>query len=186
MRLLFTIVLCLLLSSCNNRIVDKKEAFLLLSRDTSILPAIEHFSVLVNPDSLQDNRDLPVIIHALVSNGNDLRYCILSATRLNEQYKGAKVIGETECNGYKVVFHTRGTSLSNILLQNTPLNDSDYRAIDDEDRDYYFDVYDKDRYSVWFDITENASLQYRFIFARSPEEMLEWGIDIRERVKKIK
>ena len=80
--------------------MDKKEAFLLLSRDTSILPAIEHFSVLVNPDSLQDNRDLPVIIHALVSNGNGLRYCILSATRLNEQYKGAFTDGSTEKSFY--------------------------------------------------------------------------------------
>lgn len=184
------IIIVSILSVLDNRScpLDKKEAFRQLCMDTDIFSAIEHFSVLVNCDSLPNYDNAPVRLHVLVSDGVPSAFCTITATRQHEQYVGAKIIGETECNGYPVIFHLRGNPLPLRIVKAMHLNNTEYR----EERDYEVDSeieehsFAKKFYMVWFKVTCDATLQYNFIMARSPSEMLEWGIDVREQEKKVR
>ena len=163
---------------------SKKEAYSLLHTDTELISAIEHFSVLVNQDSLADNNNTPVLIHAVLSKNN----CFITATRRHEQYHHAEIIGETECNGYRVIFHSDRTRLPSQVLRKVNMKETDYKKLQNYEPLIWSDgqLYDKDTYMVWFQIKNRAKLKFQAIVGRSPEEMLEWGIDIRERAKKIK
>lgn len=184
----FTIsFLCLLIISCgNNNSFDKKEAYRQLCLDTDILPAIEHFSTLVNCDSLPKIGNKPVMLHVLVSNGEEFPYCSIMATRLHKQYNDAIILGETECNGYRVIFHARDTSLYPGVLKDVHLEKTKYRKDDnyeppaeiDEDS-FYINIY-----MVLFRIKEDNSLQFFVMLGRSPSEMLDWGVDERKQVVK--
>ncbi len=181
MNRLLGIIICTLFSTCGvNGTIDKREAFRQLRLDTSIMPAIEHFSLLVNRDSLQNSINSPVLLHVLVSDHESSRpFCTITATRQHEQYAQARIIGETECNGFRIIFHTRSFSFAHRVLKGVNMRKTDYKEISNyemppEIEDY---SYAKNLYMVWFNINENASLQYEFILARSPSEMREWGVD---------
>lgn len=180
--------LFLFVISCgNNNSFDKKEAFSQLRLDTRILPAIEHFSVLVNRDSLPEIGNDPVMIHVLVSNGEEYPYCSITATRLHKQYYNATILGEMECNGYRVIFHVRDTSFYPGVLKDVHLEKTNYCKDDNylppKEVDKFFL---NNNYMVMFVVKEDNSLQYDVMFERSPSEMLEWGIDVRKKSNIIK
>ncbi len=185
MRTITCILSALVLVCCHSSsTLSKEEAYRLLPKDTELLSAIAHFSVLVNPDSLPNNNNAPVLFHVALSKDD----CFITATRRHEQYPNAEIIGESECNGYRVIFHSDGTTRSSRVLRKVQLKDTDYIIDDRFDPEIWEDgqLYDKNTYVVWFKITKGAKLKYNLIIGRSPEEMLEWGIDIRERAKNIK
>ena len=177
----FTVtVLCLLVISCGaKKSLDKKEAYHQLRLDTDILPAIDHFSTLVNCDSLPKIDNNPVMLHVLISNGAEFPYCSIMATRLHKQYNDAIILGETECNGYRVIFHARDTIRYPSVLKDVHLEKTNYSKDDnyepfaeiDEDS-FYIHIY-----MVMFRIKEDNSLQFFVMLGRSSSEMLEWGID---------
>lgn len=186
MKYYVNILLCILSLSCGSIDVhDKKEAFRRLRLDTDILPAVEHFSILVNRDSLPDTHNTPVLIHVLVSNGTEFPYCSIIATRLHKQYVEARILGETMCNGYKVIFHDRDSTLSSSVLKDVHLKPTEYRMEGDYEPRPVIDgqLYDKTSYGVMYTIKDDASLNFLTMWARSPSEMLEWGIDVREQAK---
>lgn len=181
MRKIIVIITYILLSSCGrNSTLDKKEAFSLLRSDNSIIPAIEHFSLLVNRDSLPNPSNSPVLLHVLVSDSESSQpFCTITATRKHEQYANAKIIGETECNGYRVIFHSRSSLLTPRVLKNVNMRETNYIEVLDFEASPAIEnhSYEKDLYMVWYNISENATLQYDNILARSPSEMREWGIE---------
>lgn len=175
-------IVCLLVLSCgNNNSFDKREAYRQLRLDTDILPAIEHFSTLVNCDNLPKIDINPVMLHVLISKGEEFPYCSIMATRLHKQYNDAIILGETECNGYRVIFHARDTSLYPSVLKDVHLEKTDYHKDDDYEspvetveNSFYINTY-----MVMFRIKEDKSLQFFVMLGRSPSEVLEWGIDDR-------
>jgi hypothetical protein len=181
-------ILFLFVISCGNiNSFDKKEAFSQLRLDTRILPAIEHFSALVNRDSLPEIDNNPVMLHVLVSNGEEYPYCSITATRLHKQYYNAIILGETECNGYRVIFHVRDTSLYPGVLKGLHLEKTNYCKDDNympprEADEFFFN----NNYMVMFVVKEDNSLQFDGMLERSPSEMLEWGIDVRKQSNSIK
>ncbi len=180
-------ILFLLVISCGNtNSYDKKEAYCQLRLDTGILPAIEHFSVLVNCDSLPKIDNNPVMLHVLVSNGEEYPYCSIMATRLHKQYNDATILGETEGNGYKVIFHARDSSLYPGVLKGVHLKKTNYRKNDNNVSPAEIAEYSlyNNIYMVLFKINEDNSLQFDVMLGRSPSEMLEWGIDKHEQVDK--
>lgn len=168
---------------------DKKSLYNQLTQDTDIMSILNHFTLLVNPDSIPRVGNKEVLIHVLLSNKNkysEYDICHIDACRLDMRYFGATIIGETIINDYRIIVHSRDKRLTKLFQAIVPLKPSDYTVDDNYIYENYLEhdmIYDPRLYSIEYRIDKCFVLHYHLIMARSPSELAEWGIDISNRLK---
>ena len=161
---------------------DPRVVYDRLKRSTTIRQALDNFLQLVEPDSLEEMNHLPVVCHVVIDGSCVSDFCdcccgtqsvFMVADRFPHSFSYSRLLGETYCRGYRVVFHSRvGRDLFPLHLQLSPSSyTEEYKHLSEPPLDELVGQ----SYGVSFEV-QGDSLRFRYVMPRVKNDAYLWGI----------